>query len=188
MLEKAAVFEQAFPQSALRLPVCELVTKAWRSRGDAAQAIAAAERGLAIAPDYLPLLVDIADLLANGSQRLDRAEGAARRALELLATVKAPLRITPDEWTAAVSKLRARAHGALGLVRFKRDDTAGAIKEFEAAMAETAGGDPLLHYRLGRLYAVSGRTADARSQLQKALHSGDKVLRERARTALAALQ
>src|SRR3954447_12355929 len=103
VIEKAAVFEERFPQSALRLPVCELLAKAWRSKGDAGRATAAAERGLSIAPDYVPLLVEVADLLANGSQHLDRAERAAQRALELLAAAKAPLRVMPEEWTKAVS-------------------------------------------------------------------------------------
>ena len=188
LFEKAEAFERVYPGSALRLPVCELLARAWRSRGNAEQAIAAAERGLAIAPDYVPLLVEVAELLANGAQRLDRAEGAAQRALELLATLKAPLRVTPEEWTTAVSKLRAGAYGALGMVRFKRDDTTGALQEFEAALAARPDGDPALHYRLGKLYAVIGRLGEARVQLRKAAASADPVLRERARAALAELR
>src|SRR6266436_1600451 len=119
VLEKGAEFERKFPASALRLPVCEMMAREWRSRGDAVQAAAAAERGLAIAPDYVPLLVELADLLSNDTAGLERADSAARRALVLLDTIKAPLRTSVEEWTAAVSKLRARAHGALGMVHFK---------------------------------------------------------------------
>jgi tetratricopeptide (TPR) repeat protein len=187
VLERGAWFEQKFSQSALRLPVCELIAKAWRSKGNAAEAIAAAERGLLIAPVYLPLLVELADLLSNESRNLDRAEWAARRALELLTSAKAPLRVTPEEWIKAVSAYRARAHAALGMVRFKRDDTKGAIQEFEAALADKSD-DALLHYRLGKLYAVSGRIPEAREQLAKAAQSEDKVLRERARAALAEIR
>ena len=181
------MFEKKFPQSTLRLPVCELVAKAWRSKGDADRAIAAAARGLSIAPDYVPLLVELADLLANGSAQLERAEKSARRALELLASAKAPLRVTPEDWTRAVSEYRARAHGALGMVLFKRGDTMTAIQEFEAAVAD-ASGDAQLHYRLGKLYAVNGRVAEAREHLRKAARSSDKLLRERAQAALAELQ
>jgi uncharacterized protein HemY len=102
-------------------------------------------------------------------------------------TIKAPRRTSIEEWTAAVSKLRARAHGALGMVHFKRDDVAGAVREFEAALADTPVSDPLLHYRLGRLYAVSGRTAEARRHLEAAARSDEKTLRERANAALAVL-
>lgn len=54
-----------------------------------------------------------------------------------------------DEWTAAVSRLRGQAHGALGLIRFHRDDIAGAVR---------AAVDPVLHYRFRRLYAITGHT------------------------------
>jgi tetratricopeptide (TPR) repeat protein len=187
VLEKGVAFERDFPASALRLPVYELMAREWRLRGDAVQAVAAAERGLAAAPDYVPLLVEVADLLANGEARLERAESAARRALALLETIKAPRRIGIEEWTAAVSKLRARAHGALGMVHFKHDDVAGAVREFETALADESANDPLLHYRLGRLYAVTGRTAEARRQLEKAARSGERPLRDLANAALGAL-
>ncbi len=188
VLDKGVAFEHAFPASTLLLPVYELMSREWRSRGDAARAIEAAEHGLAIAPDYVPLLVELADLLANGSTNLDAAATAARRALALLETLKAPRRAGIEEWTAAVSRLKARARGALGLVLFKRDDVAGAVKEFEAALAEPVTQDPSLHYRLGRLYAITGRTAEARSQLEVAARRGEKILRERANAALEELR
>ena len=188
VLEKGAAFEHSYPSSTLLLPVCELMAREWRSRGDAARAIAAVEHGLGVAPDYVPLLVELADLLANGSTELDAAAASARRALALLETMKAPRRAGAEEWTAAVSSLKARARGALGSVLFKRDDLAGAVREFEAALAEPVVHDPSLHYRLGRLYAVSGRTAEARSQLEEAARRGDKILRERANAALLELR
>ena len=188
IIEKAKSFERQFPDSTLRLLVCELAARQWRLRGDATEAVAAAERGLAVAADYPPLLAELADLLSNGDVQHNRAEAAARRALELLASAKAPQRVTPEEWTAAVSRLRAQAHGAIGLVRFKRGETAAAIQEFEAALTDSPG-DPLVHYRLGRLYAVSKRTADARRHLRQAAEQArDTVLRERAKAALAELR
>ena len=74
VLNNGAIFERDYPKSALLVPVCELMAREWRSQGNREQAIAAAERGLAIAPDYIPLLVEVADLLANGTEKLDRAE------------------------------------------------------------------------------------------------------------------
>jgi tetratricopeptide (TPR) repeat protein len=188
VLEKGAAFERGFPRSSLRLPVCELMAREWRSRGNREEAIAATERGLAIAPDYIPLLVEIADLLVNGSQGLDRATDAARQALELLDRVKAPKRIAPEDWTSAVATLRARAHTTLGMVQFKKDDRDGAMKEFQAALAEGAGDASIVHYRLGRLYAVDGRIAEARRELQHAAQSPDQLLRDLATKALAELK
>jgi len=188
VLEKGAMFERAFPSSPLLLPVSELMSRQWRLQGNAAKAIEAAERGLAIAPDYVPLLVELADLLSNGSAQLDTAATAARRALTLLETARAPRRVSVEDWTVAVSRLRARARGALGTLLFKQDDVAGAVKEYEAALREPGTQDPILHYRLGRLYAVTGRQGEARSQLQEAVRRGDKILRERAAAALAEIR
>lgn len=188
VLEKGATFERAYPRSPLRLPVCELMAREWRSQGNREQAIAAAERGLAIAPDYIPLLVEVADLLANGPERLDRAAHAARHALQLLDRVKAPLRIAPQDWMSTVAKLRARAHAALGMVLFKNGDRPGAVKAFQAALATGAGDDPIVHYRLGRLYADTGQIAEARRELEQAALSPDPVLRDLAKTILGELK
>lgn len=188
VLKYGLVFERDFPQSSLRLPVCELIAREWRSQGDREQAIAAAERGLAIAPDYIPLLVEVADLLANGSDRFDRAIQTAQHALALLERVKAPLRIAPEDWTAAVAKLRMRAHSAFGMVLFKKDDHDGAMKEFQAALAAGGADDLILHYRLGRLYAVKGKLAEAKRELERAQLSPDPVLRDLAKKALAELK
>jgi tetratricopeptide (TPR) repeat protein len=188
VLKYGALFERDFPQSSLRLPVCELVAREWRAQGDREQAIAAAERGLAIAPDYAPLLVELADLLANGSERLERAAQAANQALGLLDRIKAPVRIAPEDWTSAVVKLRARAHSALGMVLFKKGDHLGAMREFQAAAAAGGADDPILHYRLGRLYAVRGKLAEARRELERAASSPDPVLRDLAKEVLAELK
>lgn len=190
-IEKGAVFERKYPDSALRLPVCEMMARAWRAKGDAARATASVSAGLAIAPDYIPLLVELADLAANDSSSgsgWERAENAAVRALTLLESAKAPRRVTAEAWTTAVAALRARAHSALGLVRFKRDDLSGAAKEFEAALAERSSEGPAIHYRLGRLYALAGREADARSHLREAAKSGEPALRDRAAAALTELE
>lgn len=186
-MEKGEAFTRTYPQSALSLPVYEILAKTWRAQGDARQAISAATRGLALAPDYAPLLVELADLLSNGSGPLDHAESSARRALDILARAKAPVRVPPGVWTAAIAGLRARAHAAIGMVKFKQNDTSGAVKEFEASLAESPSADPALHYRIGRLYALTGRAAEARNHLGIAAKSADPNLRSLAAVALASL-
>jgi tetratricopeptide (TPR) repeat protein len=188
VLEKGAAFARNFPESSLRLPVYELLARAWRAKGDAGRALQSASAGLAIAPDYIPLLVELADLIANGAGDLDRADAAANRALKLLETAKAPRRIRPEEWLPAVASLRARAHGARALVLFKRDDSAGAVKEFEEALKADSTESPMLHYRIGRLYASMGRVAQARIHLEQAAQRGEGQLRELANGALAELR
>ncbi len=185
-MEKGETFLREYPESALRLPVYEILAKEWRRKGERARAVEAAERALTIAPEYAPVLVELADLLANGTEKLDRAEAAARQALEVLGRVKAPLRVGPQEWAAAVDGLRARAHGALGLVQFKRDNAAGAALELETAVQLAP--DAATHYRLGRVYGVLGRRAEARAQLELAARTKDEALRALVRKAMGELR
>ena len=186
-VERSEAFLREFPDSALRLPVWELLARARRAEGNAAAAIRAARGGLAVAPEYAPLLVELADLVANGAAGWEEAEAPARSALTVLDRVKAPQRVGPAEWTAAVQALTARAYAAWGLVLFKRNDVAGAIRHLEAALRQQPAGDATLHYRLGRLYAVAGRTREARAELAEAARSGVDELRALARQALAGL-
>jgi tetratricopeptide (TPR) repeat protein len=165
-VERAEAFLRAYPESALLLPVCEVLSATWCERGDRLKSMKAASRGLKAAPDYAPLLVELVDLSSNGSEDLDRAERAAVR---------------------AVGRLQARAHAALGMVWFKRDDMEGAIREFEASIAAAPVADAATHYRRGRIYTVSGRPADARRHLELAAHGKDGALAALARSALAGL-
>jgi tetratricopeptide (TPR) repeat protein len=186
-IERGTAFLRSYPESALRLPVCELLARAWRERGDAARAIGSASAGLAIAPDYVPLLVELADLVANGSSGLERAEESALRALALLETVKAPQRVTATAWIEAVANLRARSYSALGLVRFKRGDADGAVQAFQAALAHKSPETPAIHYRLGRLRAAQGRHSEARRHLEQAARNGSAALAKLAAAALGEL-
>jgi len=185
--DKGLLFERTYPKSALLLPVYELMAREWRLRGDAERATEYARKALAISSDYVPMLTELADLLANRGLNLDEALKAGRRALTILEEIKAPRRVSAGDWTAVVAKLRASAHGAVGLALFRKDDIPGAIAEFEKALTASETPEPMLHYRLGRLYLVSGRKAEGRKHLEEAARRGDEVLRERAQQALAAI-
>jgi tetratricopeptide (TPR) repeat protein len=175
VLEKGALFERAFPESSLRLPVCELMAREWRSLGKRAEAIDAAERGLSISPDYIPLLVEVADLLANGSQRL----GSRTRCRPACAHFARPGKSSAADCARTLDsgsgKAPIRAHTAVGIVRFKRDDRIGAMHAFQGLLLRVEEDDPTLHYRLGRLYAVDGQIAKARRELEQAMLSQDEV-------------
>ncbi len=184
VLDRGVVFEKSYPHSALLLPVYELIAREWRTRGNAEHAIEYVRKSVAIAPDYAPMLAELADLLASQGLNLDEAADAGRRALTVLDNIKAPRHIAVEEWTAAVGRVRSRAHGAIGLVLFRKDNVPGAIAEFEAAVAGAGPHEPSLHYRLGRLYVMTGRTAAGRKHLEEAARRGNQELRDLANTAL----
>ena len=184
----AARFAERWPSSELAVRVFELQLEAYRKLGDARNALAAGERGLAAAADYLPLLAETAAIEANETSeaaRLARAKGRAERALQLLASATAPRSLRPEEWEAATGRVASKAHAALGMVAFKRGETAAAIREFEEAMRlHPAPGDATQKYRLAMLYREAGRKAEARALLEQVVRSGEVVLERMAREAL----
>jgi tetratricopeptide (TPR) repeat protein len=190
VIPAAENFERQWPGSELLAHVLELKSEAYRSLGDASNAILAGERALEAAPDNLRVLTNIASIIAstsNDRQQLARAEHYARRELELSTRIRIPKRISLTEWDEISGQQNSRAHAALGLVAYKRGDTAGAIKEFETAVKLAPVPDPAQYYRLGRLYQASGNKFEAIQMLQRAVASNDPTIRPLAESVLQSL-
>lgn len=187
-VEAAARFARRWPSSELSVRVFELQLEAYRKLGDVKGAKAAGELGLAAAHDYLPLLVETASLLANDARNpaeLGTALQRAERALQLLQTATAPRYLRPDEWESATARLASRAHAVLGLVAFKKNRTALAIREFqEAVKLHPSPPDPSQQYRLAMLYRMQGRNSEARILLEQVERSGEPALQKLAQEGL----
>jgi tetratricopeptide (TPR) repeat protein len=191
IVQSAARFARQWPSSELAVRVFELQLEAYRKLGDAKGALAAGERGLAAAKDYIPLLVAAAYIEANESSdpaRLAVASWRAKRALELLGAATASRDLRPPQWEFAVARAASTAHATLGMVAFKGGQAAIAIGEFEQALKlHPPPPDPAQQYRLALLYREQGKTAEARSLLEivaSAASAADPLLRELARKAL----
>jgi FimV-like protein len=182
IVEAARRFLRTWPSSELQLRVHELQFEAYRTLGDAAGSIATGERGITLAPDYLPLLSGTASVLANtaaDAARLKRSQAYADKALSLLATAKAPRTITPAEWLEATGRLKAESLSALGVIAYKRGNIAEAVHQLEAANA--ARPSPEHQFRLAVLYREVGRAGQARALLENVMAHGEPALRSRAR-------
>lgn len=172
-------FEQAYPQS-------ELLAYIYQSELDYAQArnlydavISAGEKALSIAPDNIPILLVLAEVIPNGpaeSRSLDRSEKYAARAMELIDSRHVSPQLTMDDCDALRHQMRSRAHAAIGLVAMKRGAVPLAIHEFETAVSENPDADGVQLYRLARLYLASGRHADAAALLRKAFQIGPQEI------------
>ncbi len=174
-------FLTVYPRSDLRLPVYEMWAEACRKEGDADGALKAARSGLAVTPDYIPLLTLLGSVEANRSPRPAAEAGeAAGRALTLLDRAKAPHRIEAGRWLSETARLKAENLATLALIAFKSGNTAEAIRQLEASIAASPAAAQ--HYRLGLLYAETGRPLEARSQLQRA--AADAQLKVMAEAAL----
>jgi tetratricopeptide (TPR) repeat protein len=170
-------FVRRWPNSELLARVYEIQFEAYRKQGDVKGARRAGELALRAAPANLPMAAGLALVLANAGYT-EKAEHYASGALRGLETFRAPRSIPLKVWTAARNRIRSRAHAALGLVAFHRDKPGEAIREFERAIELAPEPDAGNHLRLGRLYRLQGRTAEAKAQFQKAAATGDKLVQE----------
>ena len=191
VISAAEEFERERPRSTLCALTYEMELKAYQSLGDPAGAIRAGEKALQAAPNNLVVLAQLAYLIADSSSdppQLVHAEKLARAEIEKSKTIKLPRWMSPARRDEIQGRLGTTAYSALGLVAYKRGNLALAISELETAMNLTPTPDPTLYYRLGMLHKASGDMARAIQELQKAVASGDPVLRPLAQQQLKALQ
>ena len=186
-LATAEAFLHGWPASALRGHVYELEFESYRQMGDVDKAIEAGEKSLAAAPDNLIVLADLSVVLANGTsnpKRLERSGIYARKVIELSISFRIPKSITPREWAEINARVNSQAHAALGLVDNQAGNVRAAIREFETAIALAPSPDATQYYRLGLLYRVAGRIAEAKKEFRRAAELPDADIQELARREL----
>lgn len=184
LVARSGAFRARYGKSNLLPRVWELRFFALQRLGKAAEARAAGEEALQLAPGNLTVRAALAVQLASEDAGL--AEEHARAVLAELDKAKVRRAVPLEKYLETAAKLRGQARVALGLVLFRRGDTAGAMRELEEA--DRLAPEPALSYRLGRLYAVLGRTEEARKRLREAAGAADPALAERGRAALAELR
>ena len=137
-----------------------------------------------VAPDYVPLLTTLGSIEANTSPSPDRQP--TDRALQLLATAKAPAAVNPETWLREIGRLRAENLASLAIGALKRDQPAEAVRLLESSIKLSP--QPANQYRLAMLYLDLGQPAKARVLLEQVAESGEPDLRNRAKAALNRLQ
>ncbi len=171
----ALKFEQSYPQSELLVYVYQSEMEYARARNLNRDVVSIGEKALVLAPDNIPVLLALAEVMPNGEvdpRSLDRSEAYARRALDLSGSRHVSPQLTLDDCDNLRRKIRSRAHAALGLVAMKRGAVPLATQEFERAVVENPDADGVQLYRLARLYLASGRRAKAAALFQKACQAG----------------
>lgn len=172
-------FMRRWPQSEMAAQILEFQSEAYTSLGDAKNAILSGEKALEAAPNNLVVLTNLANTIANSTtepQELARAERYARQVLDLSRTIVIPKKITPQEWEETRTRLTSTAHAALGLIAYKRGDSADAIRELETAVGMEPSPNPAHCYRLGLLYQSTGNRVKAIEILQRAAAAGDPAI------------
>jgi len=193
-IQLGQAFLQKHPKSTLSEAVDAQLVDAYAARQDWPNVYLTADRALALKPDDVDVLTTIGWIIPHvyrpddpdADTLLRKAETYERRAMEVLATMPKPPRLTDSQFTALKAKKNIQAHSALGLVYFRREDYDNSAKELRQAVEDNAVPDPADLYVLGvdlensnrssEAADVFGRCAAIQSSLQnRCKESGDAI-------------
>jgi tetratricopeptide (TPR) repeat protein len=192
-------FERRFPTSELMSTVYTQAARSYREKGDLNKLIEYGEKSLKLDPNNLYSLLMVAIALPQprmlesnpelSTQRLSTAEEYANRALKLIDTLPLQPLETDEQLKKRKDGLASDAHTALATVYMERDEPAKAIEEFKTAISLSQTPNPQLYFRLGEIYANSGKTSEAIEAFTKASNLGHgTVLQQYADQRIAALK
>jgi tetratricopeptide (TPR) repeat protein len=130
---------------------------------------AAGEKALALRPDDVRTLANLAQAMArlykstdpDAAQQLQKAEQYATKCIQISPTLPKPGNITDEQFTEETNKNLAMAHGALGLISIHHGKFADAIPELQQAIKLDDGKDATNLYLLGVASQNSSHYAEA---------------------------
>jgi tetratricopeptide (TPR) repeat protein len=140
-IQLGANFLKKYPKSKLAERVDVGMMDAYDAQQDWKNTFLFADSALALQPDDVDALTIVGWTIPHvytpndpdADQELDKAEKYSKRAIEVLATMHKPSAMNDTQFATAKAKRESRAHSALGLVYFRRDDYENSAKELRLA-------------------------------------------------------
>ena len=164
-------FAAAFPDSAYTLNAQALVAAAYQQAQNYPKMLDSAGKVLARDPENLSMLLLLADYFSERGEQLDKAEGYAKKSLDLLAGARKPEGLTDEQWQKQAALQKGLAWTALGQVYIQRRRDTQALEAFRTA-APLLKSDPVTYarnqYRMGFALINLKRLAEARVALTEA--------------------
>jgi tetratricopeptide (TPR) repeat protein len=165
----------AFPESRFQEQVMQLAIFTLGQLNDASRLASFGEKALAANPKSVATLVMLSEAFGESSAPgyAARGEGYARKALDLVKTQSAAAATGKPAAEPTLDADKARlysglAHSALGYALMKEGKDAASIAELKTATAELKGNADNYStalYRLGFVYAKTGKLAEAKAAL-----------------------
>jgi len=175
-LARAALLERfaaAFPDSPYTANAQTLIASAYQEAQNYPKMLNYGQKILAGDPKNLSMLLLLSDYLSERGEQLDKAEGYAKKALDLLATAKKPevAGLTEDQWAKQVALQKGLAWTSLGQIYINWRRDAQAVEAFRTA-APLLKADQVTYarnqYRMGFALLNLKRVAEARAALMEA--------------------
>src|SRR5215470_1009543 len=199
-------FLQKYPDSQFRPVIYSGLTFDYLLSGNAPKAVETGEKEVALKPDDVQTLALLGQTIprainantAEPTKQLDKAEGYAKRAIEVTPTITKPEGMPDQNFIAAKNGTLAMAHSGLGLVYFRRGKFNDAIPELEQSVKidPNPTPDPVNLYLLGlsnqkashfdEAAAAFNKCAEIHSGLQTACKNGADESKKQAGTQLSA--
>ncbi|HKW89088.1 MAG TPA: hypothetical protein VJN21_10055 [Candidatus Acidoferrales bacterium] len=174
-VEKAGLFERyaaAFPDSPNTSAAEAECVLNYQAARNTPKMVEAAQKVLKNDPNNVTVLVTMADYWAEQGKQLEEAAADAKKALEVLPSMKKPDGLTDEQWSQQTSLQKGLALSAQGQVDITRGNNSAAIQSFQQA-------SPLLKsdtfsygrnlYRWGFTLAKMRQILDARRILTQAV-------------------
>ena len=156
-IELGEKFLKKYPKSGYRAIVYSELTSAYLLTNQVQKMEESGEMAIALNPKDVQVLAMLGQTIprvitANTPEpekQLDKAEKYAKQAIEQMALLAKPEKVSDQEFTQAKNQTLAIAHSGLGLVDFDRANFEGAIAELSEAVKLDPRGDPTNYYVLG---------------------------------------
>lgn len=162
-------FLKKFPESRYRESVYSRLAQAYLNLAQVDKVIAAAEKALELNPDNVDVLSVMSYSMLrrfdpnslDAEQKLQKAEGYAKRGIELLNTLTKPAHILDEDFNRAKNEKIAMCRSGLALSFFHRQRYADATAELEQATTLVSQPDPSDLWLLAAIYQTGKRYKEA---------------------------
>jgi tetratricopeptide (TPR) repeat protein len=173
-IEQGESFVKKYPDSKYSEFIYSRLTNAYFNKQQLDKMYAAGDKALALNGDDVTVLVLVGWVIPHNinpqdpdaSQRLTKAEGYEKHALDLIPNLTKPETLTDDQFTSAKNKEEATAHSGLGLIYFREQKFDDSLKELQQATA-TDQNDPVDFFIMGIDLDSLKRPSDAEGAFEK---------------------
>lgn len=150
-------FLQKYPMSRYAESVYSGLVQAYYAKQDWKNFYADGDKALALYPDDVTVLTIIGWVIPHvfnptdpdAVKNLDKAERYEKHAIEVIGAMPKPASLSDDQFAQSKAAVLSEAHSGLGLVYFRRQQSAESVLELQQSTQAAANPDPTDFYVLG---------------------------------------
>jgi tetratricopeptide (TPR) repeat protein len=174
-IELGNAFVDKYPSSRYRSSVYSVLVMGYLQQGEVPKMEEVGDKEIALNPNDVQVMAVLAQTIPRAissktpdpQKELTKAEGYAKKAIELTPTMAKPANVTDDSFTTVKKETLAMAHSGLGLVYIRRNQYSDAIPELNQAITIDPNPDQVNYYLLGMANAKASHFDDSAAAYNK---------------------